>query len=647
MIGDANCVTDETVGFLPARKHVAEGNKSNTVELGVLLTRDDLMKVESEEPCWRRARYALFIIFWIVWLALLATAIVVIVFTPKCPPRPKLEFWQSKTAYWVDPFAFKDSDSDMIGDLRGLTDSMSYIKDTVGAGYVILGSFLSGYFTNSKSELGLIDNLNEIDRALGTMDDFRSLVKSFHRGGLEIVITLDFNSVSLSHPWAVESSLLKRAVGDGMFSRDGRNPFVEIGGEEFYSVSSANRVDLNLQSEEVIRRLLDVVKFWIAEGIDGILLSDVAFYVEEENLKSSSVPVNPEVNKTVGLLLLKTNKWFSKYPSNQIFTNGSVEFVKLVRKTIEEASKRTAKKYLLAVDPGDIGYGLQDGADKALMFLGTDEHPAADLIISRQFVSDRGWKATPTDEKLMQKNIESYDLAYSKLKSKLGLVVSTPSDQRHSDVLSLASIFLLPGSPIVYYGSELATFFTPKTEAPRELFPLGKVPFPNLSNRDSALTCHLPMPWGRSGQEFSAGIRNKSFERYLQFYGVTETVESSLSVGRISTPLRLVQKLMDLRKVPSILWGKFEILKLEFGTNETNVELFLRKAEQFPSVIVALISPTSEGGFVYDFSSVCEYITPRVVHPPKEGIFEGVKVKSKAVYLDSAKKQSVYVFECS
>lgn len=94
---------------------------------------------------------------------------------------------------------------------------------------------------------------------------------------------------------------------------------------------------------------------------------------------------------------------------------------------------------------------------------------------------------------------------------------------------SLAIDLLLIGSPIIYYGSELATYFTPTTEPPKDLFPLGKVPFPNLSARDSALTCHLPMPWGRSGLEFSQGIRNNSFERYLRLFGVTETVEVGLN----------------------------------------------------------------------------------------------------------------------
>lgn len=214
MSGDVDCTVDESIGFLPAEKHAAEGNMSNIHKVGSLLTREDLIKVEAEEPCWRRARWVLLIIFWTLWLGLLATAIIVIVFTPKCPPRPTLGFWQTKVAYWVDPFAFKDSGTDRIGDLRGLSDSVNYIRDTVGAGYVILGSFLSGYFTNNKSELNLVDNLNKVDSSLGSMEDFRALVKAFHRAGLEVVITLDFNAVSMSHPWVNETSLLKRTAGD-------------------------------------------------------------------------------------------------------------------------------------------------------------------------------------------------------------------------------------------------------------------------------------------------------------------------------------------------------------------------------------------------------------------------------------------------
>ncbi|VDK24925.1 unnamed protein product, partial [Taenia asiatica] len=83
-----------------------------------LLTKEDLLRLDAEQPIWRRVRIALIALFWVVWICLIVVSILYIVFTPKCPPRPVQSFWQSKVGYWANPFAFKDSDGDLIGDLK-------------------------------------------------------------------------------------------------------------------------------------------------------------------------------------------------------------------------------------------------------------------------------------------------------------------------------------------------------------------------------------------------------------------------------------------------------------------------------------------------------------------------------------------------
>ncbi|VDP17499.1 unnamed protein product [Echinostoma caproni] len=423
MNGDVEGTSEECVKFIPSKKSSKEENGSKVDDLQQLLTREDLMKLDLREPFWRRARLALLIFFWVFWLSLLAAAVLIIVFTPKCPPRPTLEFWQSKVGYWVDPFAFKDSGKDKIGDIRGLLDSLSYIKDTIGAGYIVIGSFLSGQFTNAHSELGLIDDFVNVDPALGTMDDFRSLIRTYHKNGLEVVITLDFNAVSLTHPWVNESLLLKASLPEIAYARDGREAVVSISGKKYYSVSGVNKVDLDMESTEVVHRLL-------------------------------------------------------------LFRNGSVNFVRSVRKVLDEASQLTTRKR----------------------------------------------KSSPLQEAWMNVNVASYYKTYAKERPQLGLATASPSDQRQDNILSLAVIFLLPGSPLIYYGSELATELKPSKVAPKELFPMGKVPLPNFSNRDSVLTCHLPMPWSQSGLEFSAGVTNTTFTEYLQSFEIKETVEVCASL---------------------------------------------------------------------------------------------------------------------
>lgn len=108
-------VNAEDVAFIEKHKEV----KEETQDEYPLLTKEDLLRLDAEQPIWRRVRIALIALFWVVWICLIVVSILYIVLTPKCPPRPVQSFWQSKVGYWVNPFSFKDSDGDLIGDLKG------------------------------------------------------------------------------------------------------------------------------------------------------------------------------------------------------------------------------------------------------------------------------------------------------------------------------------------------------------------------------------------------------------------------------------------------------------------------------------------------------------------------------------------------
>lgn len=111
--GDKGAVED--VAFLPK-----VANTDVDSEDCKLLSKEDLIRIDSEEPVWRRVRIALIALFWVVWFGLILASALFIALTPRCPPRPHQEFWQSKVGYWLDPFAFKDSNGDLVGDLKGI-----------------------------------------------------------------------------------------------------------------------------------------------------------------------------------------------------------------------------------------------------------------------------------------------------------------------------------------------------------------------------------------------------------------------------------------------------------------------------------------------------------------------------------------------
>lgn len=89
----------------------------------------------------------------------------------------------------------------------GFLSEVDYIKGVIGSGFVILGPITKGFYSNSHNMIGLVDDYEKLDEAVGTMDDFRHVLKQFHEKDLKVVLTFDFNSVSINHKWIKENRI--------------------------------------------------------------------------------------------------------------------------------------------------------------------------------------------------------------------------------------------------------------------------------------------------------------------------------------------------------------------------------------------------------------------------------------------------------
>ncbi|CAH8590615.1 unnamed protein product [Schistosoma bovis] len=509
-----------------------------------LLTCEDLINLDKIEPRWRYIRIGLLIGFGIIFFGLLAACIVYIIFEQKCPSVPKLPFWKSTVGYWLDVFAFKDSSGDLVGDLNGLTSEVDYIKTVVGAGYVILGPITKGFYTNSYNMLGLVEDYEQLDEAVGTMADFRILLKQFHKKDIKVILTFDFNAISISHKWIIQNKV-KLTLFDDDFknkkSRYGNRLDVNISHQKYYSVFEYPSIDLDLTSAKTQKAIFDVIQFWMKEGIDGILLDNAAFFVEEEEEGTQS-----NLSST----------WLENCPNSQLYRNGSVKFVEGVREEMNKWIKESGKEKLLAVNSGDTGCGVGDNPDPMLMF-----RDVADLIISREFVWGRGEKERELT--FNQTALQKYLTYTDSDKEILGLTTSTVHIPPYGDTLQLATTLLLPGQPVIYYGTEIDVNRVTSQYLPVSIYPKGKSYNDEPFDKYSSVLSHMPMPWDFNGKRFSATINDSRFRDYLNDYNNKKVVESELAEGNDKSVLRLVQKLVALRQNPSIKWGTMEQINID------------------------------------------------------------------------------------
>jgi len=66
------------------------------------LTKEELAEY-ANDPFWRTLRIALFILFWLAWIGMLVAAVLIVIFSPKCPAKHDPQWWQKKVCYEVRP----------------------------------------------------------------------------------------------------------------------------------------------------------------------------------------------------------------------------------------------------------------------------------------------------------------------------------------------------------------------------------------------------------------------------------------------------------------------------------------------------------------------------------------------------------------
>ena len=187
------------------------------------------------------------------------------------------------------------------GNIRGIITNLPYLRD-LG----ITALWLTPVFKNSEYHGYSITDFYDVEPCLGTLEDYKTLVRLAHENGIKIVMDVVFNHCSIEHPWVKNPPLSDWFNGQNGKKIRITNYLVTTIFDPYASqVDRDNTVkgwftekmpDLNITNEFVFRYLTQMTIWWIeTAGIDAIrmdtyLYSDFDRMIEWQNIVSKEYP---------------------------------------------------------------------------------------------------------------------------------------------------------------------------------------------------------------------------------------------------------------------------------------------------------------------------------------------------------------------
>ena len=484
----------------------------------------------------------------------------------------KRTWWKESVIYQIYPRSFMDSNNDGIGDIKGITGRLDYLKD-LGIDVI----WLSPVYKSPNDDNGYdISDYQAIMDEFGTMEDFDEMLKEAHARNIRIVMDLVVNHTSDEHQWFVESRKSKEnKYRDYYIWREGKSSTVPpnnwgscFGGSAweydsqtdmyYLHLFSKKQPDLNWDNPDVRREVFDMMTWWCEKGIDGFRMDVISMISKTKEMPDS------EIKGLYGD--------FAPY-----CVHGPN-----VHKYLKEMNEQVLSRY----DIMTVGETSGVTPEQAKLYAGEDANEL-NMVFQFEHVESDGKYGKWTDQKLPLKTLkeilsrwqtELYNKAWNSLfwdnhdqpraVSRFGN--DSPQYREASAKMLATCLHMMQGTPYIYQGEELGMTNYPfqnlqefrdieSIHAYEEWCESGRLPhdtfWPCLTfkSRDNART---PMQWDDTP--------NAGFTTGTPWIAVNPNYTEINAKAQTSDPdsvFHYYKKLIALRKqYPVIVYGKYELL---------------------------------------------------------------------------------------
>jgi len=373
-------------------------------------------------------------------------------------------WFKDAVIYQVHVKAFYDSNNDGVGDFPGLTEKLDYIKD-LGATCIWLLPFFPSPMRDDGYDIADYRNVNP---AFGTMHDFRAFVRAAHERGIRVLIELVVNHTSDQHAWFqrarrakkgsvwrdfyVWSETDKKYAGTRIIFTDTETSnwtWDPVAGEYYWHRFFSHQPDLNFANHRVIEALMNVMRFWLDTGVDGLRLDAVPYLCEREGTNNENLPETHGVIKIMRavldaqyedkVFLAEANQWPEDV--RQYFGDGdechmAFHFPLMPRMFMAIAEE---DRYPI-IDIMRQTPEIPDTCQWAI-FLRNHDEMTLEMVTDRE--RDKMYAIYATEPR-----------ARINVGIRRRLAPLMENDRRRIELL-LGLLLSMPGTPIVYYGDEL------------------------------------------------------------------------------------------------------------------------------------------------------------------------------------------------
>jgi maltose alpha-D-glucosyltransferase/alpha-amylase len=383
-------------------------------------------------------------------------------------PKPELPddplWYKDAVIYQLHVKSFFDANNDGIGDFSGLMAKLDYIA-SLGVNTVWLLPF---YPSPRKDDGYDIAEYRDVSPDFGTLQEFKTFVRAAHARGIRVITELVINHTSDQHPWFKRA---REAKPDSQARRyyvwsdtdqayaGTRIIFLDTEKSNWTWDATANayfwhrfyshQPDLNFDNPRVLAEVLNVMRFWLDMGVDGLRLDAIPYLIEREGTNNENLPETHVILKKIRaaldaryknrMLLAEANQW--PEDTQLYFGDGDECHMAFHFPLMPRMYMAIAKEDRFPIT--DILRQTPEIPQNAQWAIFLRNHDELTLEMVTDEERDYLWTTYATDRR-----------ARINLGIRRRLAPLLQRDRRRIELMN-ALLLSMPGTPVIYYGDEI------------------------------------------------------------------------------------------------------------------------------------------------------------------------------------------------